>query len=39
MIVVEGIVARRPFKSLNELVKVKGMGEKLLAKLRSRLKL
>jgi competence ComEA-like helix-hairpin-helix protein len=37
--VAEGIVSRRPFKSLDELLKVKGMGEKLLAKLRSRLKL
>lgn len=37
--VAEGIVARRPFRSLDELVKIKGMGEKLLAKLRGKLKL
>jgi len=37
--VVDGIVSKRPFSSLDELVKVKGMGAKLLAKLRSRLRL
>lgn len=37
--VAEGIVKKRPFSSLDELTKVKGMGEKLLAKLRSRLRL
>lgn len=37
--VVEGIVSKRPFKSLDDLTKVKGMGEKLLAKLRAKLRL
>lgn len=37
--VADGIVAKRPFKSLDEVQKVKGMGAKLLAKLRSKLKL
>jgi competence ComEA-like helix-hairpin-helix protein len=37
--VVEGIVSKRPFRSLEELTKVKGMGEKLFAKLRSKLRL
>lgn len=37
--VAEGIVSKRPFKSLDELAGVKGMGVKLLAKLRSKLKL
>jgi len=33
------IVKERPFRSLDELVRVKGMGAKLLAKIRSSLKL
>ncbi|MFO1477718.1 MAG: helix-hairpin-helix domain-containing protein [Verrucomicrobiota bacterium] len=33
------IAARRPFRSLDELAKVKGIGPRLLAKIRSRLKL
>jgi competence ComEA-like helix-hairpin-helix protein len=37
--VAEGIVSKRPFSSVDELVKVKGMGARLLAKLRSRLRL
>jgi len=37
--VAQGIVAERPFKSLDDLLRVKGVGAKLLAKLRSRLKL
>jgi len=37
--VAEGIVSKRPFKSLDDLAGVKGMGAKLLAKLRSKLKL
>jgi len=37
--VIEGIVSKRPFKSLDELAKIKGMGAALLAKLRSKLKL
>ena len=37
--VVDGIVSKRPFKSLEELTKVKGMGEKMLARLRSKLRL
>jgi competence ComEA-like helix-hairpin-helix protein len=37
--VAEGIVSKRPFKSLDELTKVKGMGEKMLTKLRSKLRL
>jgi hypothetical protein len=37
--VVEGILSKRPFRSLEELTKVKGMGEKLFAKLRSKLRL
>jgi competence ComEA-like helix-hairpin-helix protein len=37
--VAEAIVAKRPYASLDDLLRVKGMGAKLLAKLRSRLKL
>lgn len=37
--VVDGIVSKRPFRSLEELLKVKGMGQSLLTKLRNRLKL
>lgn len=37
--VADGIVKKRPFKSLGDLLNVKGMGAKLLAKVRSRLKL
>ncbi len=37
--VVEGIVSKRPFKSLDELMKIKGMGARLFAKVRSKLKL
>jgi len=37
--VAKGIVAERPFKNLDELTKVKGMGAKLLAKIRAKLKL
>ena len=37
--VAEGIVSKRPFKSLDDLAGVKGMGAWLLAKLRSKLKL
>jgi len=37
--VIDGIVAKRPFKSIDDLTGVKGMGAKLLAKLRSKLKL
>jgi DNA uptake protein ComE-like DNA-binding protein len=37
--VAEGIIAKRPFTVLDEVQKVKGMGAKLLAKLRSQLKL
>ncbi len=37
--VAEAIVAKRPFSSLDELVKVKGMGAKLLAKVRAYLRL
>ncbi|NDA67603.1 MAG: hypothetical protein EBY09_13340 [Verrucomicrobia bacterium] len=37
--VAEGIVKRRPFKSLDDLTKIKGMGVKLLEKLRVHLKL
>jgi DNA uptake protein ComE-like DNA-binding protein len=35
----EGIVKKRPFTSLDELGRVKGFGEKLLAKVRSSLRL
>jgi competence ComEA-like helix-hairpin-helix protein len=35
----EGIVKKRPFASLDDLRKVKGLGEKILAKVRSGLKL
>ena len=37
--VADGILSKRPFKALDEVQKVKGMGAKLLAKLRSQLKL
>jgi competence ComEA-like helix-hairpin-helix protein len=37
--VAENIVSKRPFQSLDDLAKVKGMGAKLLAKLRSKLRL
>lgn len=37
--VAEGIIEKRPFESLDELVSVKGMGQKLLDKLRSKLRL
>ncbi len=37
--VAKGIVKARPFANLDELVKVNGMGEKLLAKLRNSLRL
>jgi DNA uptake protein ComE-like DNA-binding protein len=37
--VAEGIIAKRPFTVLDEVQKVKGMGAKLLAKLRSQLRL
>jgi len=37
--VAKGIVKERPFLTLDELVRVKGVGAKLLAKIRSRLKL
>jgi hypothetical protein len=37
--VAQNIVKERPFRSLDELPRVKGMGEKLLAKIRSKLKL
>lgn len=37
--VAEGIVKKRPFRSFEDLLDVKGMGTKLLAKLRSQLKL
>ena len=37
--VAKAIVKERPFRALDELLRVKGMGEKLFAKLRSRLKL
>jgi Helix-hairpin-helix motif len=37
--IAEGIVKKRPFSSLDELRRVKGLGTKLLAKVRSRLKL
>ena len=37
--VAAGIISKRPFRSLDDLVKVKGMGARLLAKVRSKLKL
>lgn len=37
--VAEAIVAQRPFRALDELTRVKGMGVKLLAKLRAKLRL
>jgi competence ComEA-like helix-hairpin-helix protein len=37
--VAEQIISKRPFKNLDDLAKVKGMGAKLLAKLRARLRL
>ena len=37
--VADAIVRRRPFKSLDELLKIKGMGVKLLARVRARLRL
>jgi hypothetical protein len=37
--VADAIVRRRPFSSLDELLKIKGMGVKLLARLRARLRL
>jgi DNA uptake protein ComE-like DNA-binding protein len=35
----EGIVKKRPFGSLDELLKVKGLGERILARVRSSLRL
>lgn len=37
--IAEGIVKKRPFASLDDLHRVKGIGSKLLAKVRSKLKL